>query len=94
MAKADPCSLLFGSMKTACENMGKTLNGGSSGGGVVGNLLGVNTTFDYRHFMVRVAEFGIGAVLVIIALDALVKSEVLPNPVVRSTKSLGKKAFK
>lgn len=101
MAKADPCAALFGSMKTACENMGKTLSGGGSSGGssgllggLLGNALGVNSGFDYRHFMVRVAEFGIGAVLVIVAIDALVKSEVMPSPVVQSGKRLGKKALK
>jgi len=94
---ADPCAALFGAVKTACENMGKTLNGdssGGSGGGLLGSLVGVNPSFDWRHFMVRVAEFGIGAVLVVVALDALVRQEVLPNPVVKSSKRIGKKVLK
>lgn len=91
----DPCAALFGSMKQACENLGKTVNGGSgSTGSALGGLLGYNSGFDFRHFMIRVAEFGIGAVLVIVAVDALVKAEVMPSPVVQSGKRLGKKAFK
>jgi hypothetical protein len=91
----DPCAALFGSMKQACEATGKAVNG--SGGGstsILNGLLGYNSGFDFRHFMIRVAEFGIGAMLVIIAADALIKAEVMPNPIVQSTKRLGKKAFK
>jgi hypothetical protein len=39
-AGADPCSLLFGSMKQACENTGKIVNPSGSGGGTsAGSML-------------------------------------------------------
>jgi hypothetical protein len=93
MATPDPCAALFGSVKQACENMGKTLNGGSGSGGVVGNLLGLNYNgaFDWRHFVVRIAEFGIGITLVMIAANAGLKPAVMANPVVKSTKQIVKK---
>lgn len=93
----DPCAALFGAMKNACENTVKGITGSGSAGGtgsVLGGLLGFNKSFDFRHFMIRVAEFGIGALLVIVAADALIKQEVMPNPVVRSGKRLGKKVLK
>lgn len=92
---ADPCAALFGSMKTACENTGKALSGsGGSSGGTLGTLsgfLGLNGAFDWRHFMIRVAEFGIGIVLVIVAANAGLKQAVLGNPVVKSGKQIAKK---
>jgi hypothetical protein len=96
MAKADPCSALFGSLKTSCENAFKSLQPGASGssgsgGGLLSSLIGLNGAFDWRHFMIRVAEFGIGIVLVLVAANAGLKQAVLGNPVVKSAKQVGKK---
>lgn len=90
---ADPCAALFGSVKTACENAKNLVGGssGSSGGGVLGGLLGLNGAFDWRHFMMRVAEFGIGIVLVVVAANAGLKQTVMGNPVVKSAKQVAKK---
>lgn len=66
----DPCALLFGDFKTACENTGKLVSGGSSGGSSGssgGSGSGPGLTGDLRHLMLRVAEVGIGIALVIIA---------------------------
>ena len=95
MATPDPCAALFGSVKTDCENAKKSLGGtGSSGGGIIGNILGINYNgaFDWRHFMIRTAEFGIGIVLVVVAANAGLKDSVMGNPVVKSGKKLAKKA--
>lgn len=91
---ADPCAALFGQLKQDCENARNNTSG--SGGGVAGtalSALGVNLNgaFDWRHFMIRVAEFGIGIVLVIVAANAGLKQAVLGNPVVKSAKQVGKK---
>lgn len=90
---ADPCAALFGSMKTACENAGKALSGTGDGStaSTLGSFLGLNGAFDWRHFMIRVAEFGIGIVLVIVAANAGLKQAVLGNPVVKSGKQIAKK---
>lgn len=94
---ADPCAALFGSMKTACENTGKALSGGSGSGGTLGTLgsfLGLNGSFDWRHFMIRVAEFGVGITLVVVAANAGLRQSVMGNPVVKSGKQIAKKVAK
>lgn len=93
MATPDPCAALFGQPKIDCENFGKTLNGtsGSGGGGLLGSLIGTNPSFDWRHFMVRVAEFGVGLLLIVVAANAGLKQAVMGNPVVKSAKQVGKK---
>lgn len=90
----DPCSLLFGSMKQACENTRTLAGGGSSSGsgdtssggsGLLGGLL-PNITGDLRHLMLRVAEVGIGIGLVLIAGSALIKSSSTANNAVKTVK--------
>jgi hypothetical protein len=89
---ADPCAALFGSVKQACENAKGILGGGSgSSGGVLGSMLGLNGAFDWRHFMVRVAEFGVGVLLVVVAANAGLRQSVMGSPVVKSAKQVGKK---
>jgi hypothetical protein len=83
-------------MKTACENTGKALSGGSGSGslGTLGSFLGLNGSFDWRHFMIRVAEFGIGITLVVVAANAGLKQSVMGSPVVKSGKQIAKKVAK
>lgn len=84
----DPCSLLFGSMKQACENTLNLAGGGSgsrSGSGGLPNILNpgdwkVGFGGDLAHFAVRVAEVGIGIGLVLIALNALLKGSAVTVP--------------
>lgn len=63
----DPCALLYGDFKTACENTWKLAGGGGDSGGSGGSGSGAGFTGDLRHLMLRVAEVGIGIALVIIA---------------------------
>jgi hypothetical protein len=88
----DPCSLLVGSAKTECE----AIRDGTpnSGGGTLESLLGINGSFDWRHFMIRASEFIVGVVLVIVAVNAGLKQEIMGNPVVKSAKQVARKVSK
>jgi hypothetical protein len=90
---ADPCAALFGQLKTDCENAKNLVGGGSgsSGGGLLGSLIGINGSFDWRHFMIRVAEFGVGLLMIVVAANAGLKQSVMGNPVVKSGKQIAKK---
>jgi hypothetical protein len=92
MATADPCSLLIGTMKEECEALGKSTGG--STGGALQDFLGLNGSFDWRHFMIRAAEFGVGVLLIVVAVNAGLKQSVMANPVVKSGKQIGKKVLK
>lgn len=85
-AKADPCSLLWGSAKTKCEELLGSGSGGSSGtsGGSGTSLLDLFTNpvqflGGIRHFMDRIAEFVIGGLLVIVGVNALIKAQTNVN---------------
>jgi hypothetical protein len=78
-------------MKTDCENsksgvLGKVASGT---GGELQSLLGLNGSFDWRHFMVRAAEFGVGLLLIVVAANATLKSSVMGSPAVKSSMQLG-----
>lgn len=97
-AKADPCSLLWGSAKTKCEEL---LNGSSSGsGGTSGSGTSLLDLFTnpvqflggIRHFMDRIAEFVIGGLLVIIGVNALIKAQTSVDVVGSATKVAKKTA--
>jgi hypothetical protein len=89
---ADPCSLLVGSAKTECEAI---RNGTpNSGGGTLQSLFGINGAFDWRHFMIRAAEFLVGGLLIVVAINAGLRQSVMANPVVKSAKQIGKKVSK
>jgi hypothetical protein len=80
-------------MKTECEALGKSTGSAGSGGGALQDLLGLNGSFDWRHFMIRAAEFMVGVFMVIVAINAGLKQEVMGNPVVKSSKKIGKKVL-
>lgn len=80
----DPCSLLFGSLKQACENTrtlagGSSGSSGSSGSGATGNSLlsfivdPLSIAGGFRHLVLRTAEGIIGGILILVGVNALVK---------------------
>lgn len=67
-AAGDPCSLLFGTAKQACENTRTLASGGGSGGGFLASVLkalGVSSLVDAVE---RLGLIVLGAVIVIVAL--------------------------
>lgn len=90
MAQADPCSLLIiPSMKKACEDAA-----GNPAGGVVSALTGggnVGISGDFRKLMIRTAEVGVGLLLIVVAVNAFVKSSPSAKIVIQGTKKVAGK---
>jgi len=83
MAKGDPCALLPGPLKQACENT-VNLAGGNSNLPSVTNPMSWTVGFggDLAHFMVRVAEGIIGIMFVILGAAALAHAS--PSKVIKA----------
>jgi hypothetical protein len=96
MPGAPECSLLIGPLKTACENTHKIVSPDGKSSSGLPNILNpsdwsVGFGGDLAHFAMRIAEFGIGIGLILIALNALVKGSAVTIP---STVKLARKVGK
>lgn len=107
-AKADPCSALWGSLKTDCEKSWLGQAFGDNPGGTTGTTTGNSSTSIWdlftnpvtffggiRHVFTRIFEVITGSVLILIGINALVKSQTGVNvggTATKAAKKIGKAA--